>query len=475
MIQMRTGLFALVVLLLTTKVWGQAPPQDASQNDLLFLAEAALEHNKTLQNQQLELKKMGLTQKQIYHTYIPTLEASGSYAYSKGQFNIDTDPIPFTLPGMTLPLPGMGPVELPPMNLAIPGIDQGMDFNGSLWMGGLTAKWTLFTGLKAPYLGKAMKHKIQATEYLLNQSEADIIEELAGYYDKIALLTQAEKLLQESEKRLNREAEVAQRALSEGLITQHDYQKIEIARLDLASRQIELRGNRQLLQLKLQQLTGLSVDEVANIKVDLLPLKTLAAQGSYMDRPELKALDEAIMASEYKLKSESSGYLPKVQAFATHQYAGFKNGELGPMSFNEIGAYPLNAVGVGFKWELFDGFHTHDERKKAKIQIQQTQNKRADAAEMLMLNYNNALNSYQVTTAQEALRAKQQEVSKRSLQISYKEYQNGLIKVSEFLEAQTDYEKSVLDYYQTVYDQRQSGIKLLNATGELKLETIRNL
>lgn len=465
----------LVLVLLAAKVNGQTLQSDTGKTDFLVLAEAALEHNKSLQNQQLELKKMGLTQKQIYHTYIPTLEASGSYAYSKGQLNIDTDPIPFTLPGMTLPIPGMGPVELPPMNLAIPGIDQGLDFNGNLWMGGLTAKWTLFTGLKAPYLGKAIKHKIQATEHLLNQSEADIIEELAVYYDKVALLAQAEKLLKESEKRLNREAEVAQRALSEGLITQHDYQKIEIARLDLTSRQIELRGNRQLLQLKLQQLTGLSVDEVANIKVDLMPMKTMATQGSYMDRPELKALDEAIMASEYKLKSESSGYLPKVQAFATHQYAGFTNGELGPVGFNEISAYPVNAVGVGFKWELFDGFHTLDERKKAKIQIQQTQNKRADAAEMLMLNYSNAINNYQVTTAQEALRAKQQEVSKRSLQISYKEYQNGLIKVSEFLEAQTDYEKSVLDYYQTVYEQRQSAVKLLNATGELNLETIRNL
>ncbi|MCT4646258.1 MAG: hypothetical protein N4A74_14825, partial [Carboxylicivirga sp.] len=64
---------------------------------------------------------------------------------------------------------------------------------------------------------------------------------------------------------------------------------------------------------------------------------------------------------------------------------------------------------------------------------------------------------------------------KRSLLISYKEYQNGIIKVSEFLEAQTDYEKAVFDYYQTVYNQRQSAVRLLNATGELKLERLREL
>ncbi|MCT4589465.1 MAG: TolC family protein [Carboxylicivirga sp.] len=468
----------ILVGLLLVSVAISAQNHGATANDeLVMLVEAALAHNKQLKNQRLELEKTDITKHQVYNTYLPRIEATGTYSYSKGKLNMDTEPIPFTTPPITLPIqiPNMPPLTMPSMQLAIPGIDKSFDYNGNLWMGGLMAKWTLFTGLKVPYLGKALKHKIKAGEYMIEQSEANIIEDLTSYYDKIALLAQAQKVLAESEKRLGREAKVAQRALNEGLITQHDYQKIEIARLDLSSRQIELRGNEKLLQLKLYQLTGLPMDSIINIRVKMKPLKGINNQSSYLERPEIKALDEAIIASEYKLKSETSGYLPKVQAFATHSYAGFKNGETGPLTFNELSAYPINAVGVGFKWELFDGFHTHEERKKAKIQIQQTQNKRADAAELLMLNYNKAINDYQVTSAQEALRAKQQDVSKRSLLISYKEYQNGIIKVSEFLEAQTDYEKAVFDYYQTVYNQRQSAVRLLNATGELKLERLREL
>jgi len=448
---------------------------DTLNTSLVGLVEAAIDYSKTLKNQQLELDKLGITQKQIYHTYIPKIEAGGTYAYSKGQLNLDTDPIPFMFPGTTLPIPGMGPVTFPPMEMAIPGINTSMDYSGSLWMGGLTAKWTLFTGLKVPNLGKAMEHKIKATEYLVSQSEADIIEQVAYYYDMVALLAQSKKVIDESEKRLERESAVAQKALSEGLITQHKYQKIEIARLTLASKQIEYNGKRQLLHLKLQQLTGLSLSSIEQISVELKAMNGFAQEGSYLNRPEIKALDEAIVAGEYKLKSESSGYLPKVQAFASHQYAGFRNGDLGSVSFNEVSAYPMNVVGVGFKWELFDGFHTQNERKKAKIDIMQTQNKRTEASEMLMLNYSNTLNNYQVSTAQESLRRRQQETAKKSMQISYREYQNGLLEVSEFLEAQTDYETSVLEYYQTVFEQRQSVIRLMNAIGELNLLTIQTV
>jgi hypothetical protein len=49
---------------------------------------------------------------------------------------------------------------------------------------------------------------------------------------------------------------------------------------------------------------------------------------------------------------------------------------------HKINAYPVNALGVRLKWELFDGLHTHSERKKSKIEIMQTQNKKDEATEL---------------------------------------------------------------------------------------------
>ena len=127
---------------------------------------------------------------------------------------------------------------------------------------------------------------------------------------------------------------------------------------------------------------------------------------------------------EYKYKSEISGYLPKVQAFATHQYAGLTNGSLGDLGFNEISAYPINAVGIGMKWELFDGLHTHNERQRVKIELEQTKNKKEEVKQLLALNYNNTVSQFNNLSAQTKLKEKQRQSAEKSLEISYKSTQD---------------------------------------------------
>ncbi|MDH3322176.1 MAG: TolC family protein [Flavobacteriaceae bacterium] len=435
---------------------------------------AALDYNKSLKNSLLEIEKNQEIKKGIHHTYIPTLEAGGKYAYMTGQLNLDTKTFPVDVPGFSVPpiIPGFPPIEVPATGLDVPPIDQNIDFNGNLWMGGLTAKWTLFTGLKAPYLSKAMDHKIKAQEQTYIQEEADLITEVSKYYDKIALLEQTRLVLDLQRKRLDKETRIAEKALEQGLITYHEFQKTEIFKLELDSKQLEYEGSKELLLLKLQQLTGIPVARLSQIKVDLYPRLKGYTEKSYLDRPELLALDEVTQAIEYKYKSEISGYLPKVQAFATHQYAGVTNGDLGNLAFNEISAYPVNGVGLGMKWELFDGLHTHNERQKIKIELEQTRNKKEEVKQLLELNYYNSVSKFNTLTAQTELKDKQRQSAKKSLEISYKEYKNGLIQLSDFLESQGQFIGSELNYYKTVCEQRNSALELLKSTGSLQIQKL---
>jgi outer membrane protein TolC len=334
------------------------------------------------------------------------LELGGEYAYSTGRLNLETRSIPVNVPGFSLPpvIPGFPPLEVPPNGIDIPPVDHEIDYSGNLWLGGLTAKWTLFTGLRAPYLSKAMRHKIKALEQSYVQAEAELISEVCRYYDKIALLDQTGKVLEVQRERLVKETQVARKALEQGLITRHEFQKTDIFRLELESKKIEYEGSKELLMLKLNQLTGIPIEDLKRIEVDLSPRMNEHTEKSYLDRPEILALDEAEQALEYKFKSEVSGYLPKVQAFATHQYAGFTNGELGVIAFNEISAYPVNALGIGMKWELFDGLHTRNERIKARIELEQAQNKKEEVRQLLELNYRNSMSKFKTLTAQTALK-----------------------------------------------------------------------
>lgn len=435
----------------------------------------ALNKNTGLKNAQLEIEISKATKTQIKNTFIPTLEAEGKYAFTSGSMNMDTKEYPIQIPGVTIPpiIPGFPAITIPSTSTAIPPIDQTIDFNGNLWTGGLTAKWTLFTGLKATNLSKAMTHKIEAQKYMFSQEEADLISEIAALYDKIALLDQTQKVLESESERLNKEIQVATKALEQGLITHHEFQKIEIAQLTLASKQLEFDGAKELLFLKLHQLTGVEIAELENIEVNIdVRLENEFLEKTYLDRPELKALDQSAIATQYKYKSEISGYLPKVQAFASHQYLGLTNGEMGSLAFNEVSAYPVNMVGVGMKWELFDGFHTRSERQKLKIEMEQTQNRKEEVKELFELNYKNSLSQYHNLSAQSKLKEKQRQSAKESLEISYKEYQNGIIQVSDFLESQSDYTRSTLEYYTTICDQRNSALELLKATGSLQIDKL---
>ncbi len=442
--------------------------------NLQTLALAALNHNHGLQNSDLDIKKNEQIKKSIHHVYIPTLEAKGSYAYSAGQFNLNTQQFPVTIPGITLPpiIPGFPPIQIPSTSTAVPPIDQSIDFNGNIWMGELSAKWTLFTGLKAPYLSKAMTHKIAAQRQIRKQEEADLISEVAMYYDKLALLAETKVLLDQQINRLKQETKVAKKALEQGLITHHEYQKIELAQLEINAKQLEYDGSKELLILKLYQLTGVEKEVLLKMKVQLVPRETGQASQTFLDRPELVALEEATEATKYKYKSEFSGYLPQIQAFASHQYLGMTNGNMGNLGINELSAYPVNMVGVGVKWELFDGLHTHTERQKAKIEMEQTQIKKEEVQELLELNYANWVTQYQNLNAQATLKKRQMEVAKNSLEISFKEYENGLIKLSDFLETQTVYTTVSVAYYQTVCNQRNSALELLKATGNLQINKL---
>ncbi|MFB9053833.1 TolC family protein [Formosa undariae] len=442
---------------------------------LQSLVYKAMTKNVGLKNAQLEIEKSEKTRAQIKNTFLPTLEADGKYAYTAGKFNIDTQAADLEFPGISLPTTNAAiPVfTIPAFPVTVPAIDQTLDFDGNLWIAGLTVKWTIFTGFKATNLSKAMSHKIEAQKYMFTQEEADLISEIAALYDKTALLAQTQKVLNIQSKRLEKESETATKALGLGLITKHEFQKIEIAQLTIDSKILEFEGAKELLYLKLHQLTGVDVSELKTIEVDIeMRLESEVAGKTFLDRPELLALDESVLASEYKYKSEINGYLPKVQAFASHQYIGLTNGETAGLGFNEISGYPLNMVGVGMKWEIFDGFHTRDERQKIKMEVEQTKNRKEEVAELLELNYRNCVSQYSNLSAQTKLKEKQLQMSKESLEISYKEYKNGIVDVSDYLESQSDYTTTTLEYYTAVCDQRNSALELLKATGSLHIDKL---
>src|SRR5690606_11418006 len=115
---------------------------------------------------------------------------------------------------------------LPLLDLPIFDGSSTFSSHGNLWTADLTASAVLFSGTKAPKMGKALDYKIKAEEHLLDKQRQELIDKVSMAYDQLALLRQVQRVLSESQKRLAIEKETAEKAFGYGLITSYELQKV---------------------------------------------------------------------------------------------------------------------------------------------------------------------------------------------------------------------------------------------------------
>ncbi len=451
-------IISVILVLLVTSL-AQAQDLESISTSLSALIENALNNNHELQKLKLEQEGTYATKKIVNSTFIPKIKANAIYGY--GQFGISDFnlhiPIPQELQGLGAALaPALGMPENP-----IPpeyNTTLNLEYNDlQIFTAGINAEWVLFTGMKATHTNRALNHKALAQEELINKHSSTIVAEVIDTYDKLVLLKKSEAVLYHSEKRLNKEKERAQKALKQGLATKYDAQKIELASLELASKKLELDNNKTLLTLKLKHVCGMQEIEAIDLDDQDLTLLESVCITNRDSRPEVLALSEKEKAMDEKLKSVNSGYMPKIAAMANYQYADLDLAKVDPMAF----------VGLGAKWELFDGLKTSREKQLLRIEIEQQRQEREHIKSLLDLDNEMKTSEAIQAKAQLSIHEQQVEISKLALEIKSKEYQQGLCDVSAWIAAENDYQKTQLQYYQSIYEQRHAQIEILKASGNL--------
>jgi hypothetical protein len=123
-----------------------------------------------------------------------------------------------------------------------------------------------------------------------------------------------------------------------------------------------------LLITQLQVLTGLEREKIAQINPELFPIQYEVLNKNIENRAEIQALEHGIKASEFKMEAENQWWQPKVQAVSSLSYFGLYGNLITsseniapfiPKKLNwaskGINVLPMFQIGIGFKWEIFDG------------------------------------------------------------------------------------------------------------------------
>lgn len=446
--------------------------QELAAPTLKELIEAAIENDFGLKNKQLDIEALKENEQELKDLFLPTIDMT-----VKNGYGIDE---------VFLQLPSVGYEN---NTLMLGHETYRLGLKSDMLQAKLNAEVLLYTGGKVKALQRALKAKKQSNIELLEKDKQDIASVIFAAYDQIALLDQVEKVLQESERRLNENRRTADKALEYGLSTKYEYQKIEVAQALLNSKKLEYQGKKELLIEQLYLLTNIEKDRLRMIHHNLTPLEATLMNGKIEDRAEIKALDAGMEATQYKIKAEKTWMIPKVKAATSLQYLGIFGSEftgarldhdvneIYKISKNNrpIHLFPLFNIGVGMQWTIFDGKKGSAAVKLAKIDMEKLENDKAKALQLLTLNLSNTQNNYSVSLAQVRLKEEQKVTTHNALNQATQEYRLGLIKSLQLIDAENDVQNADLDYLQSVFQQRRATAELLKATGLLTIENLEKI
>lgn len=411
------------------------------------LAKRAFGVSYVVKNQTNQIRITQIDKRKLYQAYIPNL----SFAMSYTRLN---DDILFGIPPISLPLaPGkVLSLTLDPITLQ----------SKELFKTDLTASMVLFSGLKVPLALKGLQHKEKADEAVVLKEKANIIKEVADFYDRLALVDQSLEVLGQSQERLNHESEFVRKGYEEGLVGAYDLSKIDIAVQELEAKRIELALNRKMILSKLNQLTGIPKDSLGMLHPKLQVLILDTSLNTPSARPEIVALSERVEAGKVKTMIALTPYLPTIYAFGKKE-----------MRTEDLSALePQWYAGVGLKWNIFDGGMTYREYQKARIEEDIARNELKNADKLFNLAIEKAKNDAELSAELIKVANKRVLTSRKGLELISRQYQLGLSTISERLAADTDLQRAQLDLLQSIYNQRVAALAFLEANGRLCIDSL---
>ncbi|WP_437918321.1 TolC family protein [Sphingobacterium sp. LRF_L2] len=424
----------------------------------------AFQTNKGLKLKSYEVDKAVLEVEGVKSKKLPHVSATGLYGYVHANGSLD-------IPTINLPILNTGIFE------------GATDFrmNTQVAYAGVSVRQIIFTGLQIPNGEKALKAKAKAQNYLVEACKEELAKDIVATFDQLMLLTEVNKLIIDSEKRLKKEQEKVNQAIANGMAIPYDRDKLKLALLELEEKKVELSGNKELLIKKIEQETGLSVSEIGGVFYPLLPIYFSFLPEDVLQRSELKALQASSEAYKYLYKKEKGALWPSIFAFGAANYLNVFQTNLRVKDYPIVGDINLSGnylkgspnfmVGLGAKWEIFNGGQHKNNLKQVELDQIINATKQADVEEKFTLLLDKIKVSYNTTNLKLKVGNQQVKVASNNLQMASRQHDAGLIDVTELLAAENEWYKVSLNYFSHVLQQRSAVYELLHASGKL-LQTI---
>ncbi len=417
------------------------------------LVKQAIDNNHQLKINQYKIKQNQIDRQKAYKTFLPKLTLNASYTRLNDDIILD--------PKLQLLLKGtekllikeaLGIPFNTPLPPTVPTSDIAPVMDKNIIKSSADLDWVLFSGLEATYAIKATKHKEKALDYAGQIAQKKLIKNIIKAYDQLALVLASEKVLNVTEKQLDAQEKRIKSAVKNGLAIKIDLKRIALARQNLNIKKADVLRQKQLVWEKLHQLTGADKKMIQALKPNLNPL---LIQNTLLQQPtqavEIKSLEEVVKAKSFQEKMAYSKYIPKIAIKGHYEFIDDDLSMLDPKWY----------VGIGAKWQLFDGLKSYDKARQTKLDQAIYQEKIQETKDLLKLAETNAKLNYELSQKQIQRHQQAVDLAQETYELVNKQYQNGLVDITKVLEALSRWQKARFNLKKAVFDQHQAAVELL--------------
>lgn len=436
MISFMTGI--LVVVLFPLALVNAQEKLTLSVDDAVQLG---FKNNKSLHLSLMKVRNSEAKAGETNASMLPSLKFNGSYTRLS-----DIPPALFTLPpAFTQMLPPS--VKIPPMEFS-PSISNNYSLKFSL-------SQPLFTGSRLSNSSKLASYSSMATNEDYNKDKEELVYNIKNGYWSLYKAVQLKNVIDENVNQIKAHLTDANNLLKQGLITDNDVLKLKVQLSNVMYSQVDLDNGVKLAKIALNNVIGIPLSTEIAIQVDTnITEIQIADMDALVDialgnRPDVKAANYRIKASESGVKIAQAGWFPQIYLYGDYLY-NRPNSRVFPAKDAFKDTWD---AGITLSFDIWNWGTTIHQTHQAESQLEQARDALGIIKDAITLEVTQ--NYLNVEQAKEKINIAKISVSQaeENMRVTESKFKNGLALSSDMvdaevalLQAKTNYTNSLVDY-----------------------------
>ena len=345
-----------------------------------------------------------------------------------------------------------------------------------VYLAGFSLTQPIYTGGKIINANKLAKVGYEAAKEQLEMTRMDVAAEAEkSYWMYVAVLSKID-MINAYLTQLDSIYEFTQSAYQIGLTTRLNVSRVETRRSELNYRLKQAQSGADLCRLALCRIIGVDESE------EITPTENIDANiplpGNFAgidSRPELHLAQKNIEAKKYDVKMTLADYLPTLglqlgwNAFGNLKMKSFVEGPDGNYyPYTSTVNYKGFVGAVSLSVPIFHWGEGYKKVKRAKIEVENAELSLEKNRKLMELQAYQAYNNYTDGVDLIESAAKAFEEAQENLDMMEDQYQNGLMTLTDLLEAQSQWQSSYSNLIEAKTQYRINRVDYLRSIGQLE-------